>query len=384
MPRHGRDPFHPSLFAPTEVPAGVVYRPRIRPVQPTASVITSPESDLSRLLNDLIRRSHLIQLATSRLDEGGWSLIATEMGRFFARGGVATLTVGRLFELPRAGTLELLAWRAATRTALERGLQFWARVTDGARVLFWPRFLGNMALFDAGSALHALSGSAPLTERALGRTSGQGRCDATLHLTASDPEWAGGDVELEEKAICAAAIHPIYGFFNGETRATPASILELTPARVAQALRAISAIMEWIAEVAGPGLDPAGLEAQLLRRLAEEAEEAPTADVTFPSASPERGALALDAAARPLLEACIESGAAMLFRMPQPRFDFRATVEIDPEAKNRLRLAGLPPSRLVTLLRRGRIRLREPFTLVQHGPHTVRVVPLPPPATPRA
>jgi hypothetical protein len=355
-------------------------------VQPTASVITSSESDLSRLLNDLIRRSSLIQLATSRLDEGGWGLLAAEMDRFFARGGVATLLVGRLFELPRPGSLEPAAWRAATRTALERGLPFWARVTEGARVLFWPRFLGNLALLDAGNALHALTGSAPLTERALARSGGQGRCDATLHLTASDPEWAGGDLELEEKAICAAAIHPVYGFFNGETRAAPASILELTPARVAQALSALSRLVEWATEAgAEQGMDPASLEASLLRRLAEEAEDALTADVTFPSAFSNEGIVSLDAAARPLLESCLESGDALLLRMPLTRFDFRATVEIDTKAKNRLRLTGVPPSRLATLLRRGRIHPGEPFTLVQEGPRTVRVVPLPsPPANPRA
>jgi hypothetical protein len=273
MRRGPQAPFHPSLFAPTEVPAGEPYRPRLRPVQSTASVHTTSDADLAQLLNDLIRRSVLAQVAVSRLDEGGWGLIEAEMGRFFTRGGVATLVVGRLFDLPRAPGVEAAAWRAAARPALERGLRFWARVTEGAAVLFWPRFHGNLFLFDAGGALHALVGSSPLTERAMRRSGSEGRCDVSLHLTAADPEWAAGDVELEERAATAAALYPFYGFFNGELpRKGPDRPYELTPTRVAQALAGLDRALEALREAStAPGADAAAMEARLLRVLAEEA-----------------------------------------------------------------------------------------------------------------
>jgi hypothetical protein len=377
MPRSPRVPFHPSLFAPAEVPAGEAYRPRLRPVQPTASVHTTSNADLAQLLNDLIRRSVLAQVAVSRLDEAGWGLIEAEMGRFFARGGVATLMVGRLFDLPRAAGVDPAAWRAAARPALERGLRFWARVTAGAVVCFWPRFHGNLSLFDAVGALHALVGSSPLTERALRRSSGDGRCEVSLHLTAADPEWATGEMELEERAAMAAALYPFYGFFNGELpRKGPDRPYELTPVRVAQALAALDHAVEVALEAgAAPGADAVAVEARLLRTLAEEAEDEPFAEVVLQADTLDAGTLLLGAAARPLLQECAEGGDPVLFRMPQPRFDFRATVQANGRgAAARFALTGVPPSRVTALLRRAYLRPGDPLTLVQQGPRTIRVL----------
>jgi hypothetical protein len=340
-------------------------------------VHASSDADLAQLLNDLIRRSVLAQVAVSRLDEGGWGLIEAEMGRFFARGGVATLMVGRLFDLPRAAGLEPAAWRAAARPALERGLRFWARVTEGAPVFFWPRFHGNLFLFDAVGALHALVGSSPLTERALRRSSADGRCDVSLHLIAADPEWAGGDVGLEERAASAAAIYPFYGFFNGELpRKGPDRPQELTPARVAQALGDVGRALEVaLAATAAPGADACAVEAHLLRALAEEAADEPSAEVSLQSEDPEAGTLWIGAAARPLLQPCAEAGAPVLFRMPQSRFDFRATVQASVRgAAGRFVLTGVPPSRVAALLRRAHLRPVDTVTLVQQGPRTFRIV----------
>lgn len=377
MRRGPHVPFHPSLFAPAELPAGEPYRARLRPVQPTASVHASSDADLAQLLNDLIRRSVLAQMAVSRLDEGGWGLIEAEMGRFYARGGVTTLMVGRLFDLPRAAGVEPAAWRAAARPALERGLRFWARVTEGAAVFFWPRFHGNLFLFDANGALHALVGSAPLTERAMRRSGADGRCDVSLHLIAADPEWAGGDVELEERAATAAAIYPFYGFFNGELpRKGPDRPHELTPARVAQALGDVSRAVELALEAAAaPGADACAVEAYLLRALAEEAPDEPFAEVSLQSEDPVAGTLLLGAAAGPLLQECAEAGAPVLFRMPQPRLDFRATVQANRRgAAARFAVTGVPPSRVAALLRRAHLRPVDSVTLVQQGPRTFRIV----------
>jgi hypothetical protein len=318
-----RAPFHPSLFPPGEVPPGREYRPRLRPVQPTAAVLAGATAEVAQLLNNLLRCSILAQIAVSRVDEGGWGLIQRELGPFFARGGVMTLVVGRLFDLPRIAGAESAAWRGAARQALERGLAFWGSVAEEVRVLFWPRFTGNLYFFDAVGTLHALVGSAPLSDRALRRNGADGRCDVSLHLTASDPEWAAGELELEERAATAAALHPVYTFFNGELprqgaggiRAAGPPPQEVTPDRVAQALADLPRAVDWLAEAsAAPGADAAGLEALLLRRLAEEGADPPCAHLAFrlDARHPER--LTLDDAAAPLLDP-VAGGA---LRTPRP------------------------------------------------------------------
>jgi hypothetical protein len=64
----------------------------------------------------------------------------------------------------------------------------------------------------------------------------------------------------------------------------------------------------------------------------------------------------------------------LLVRMPQPRFDFRATARA---AEGGYLLTGVPPSRLASLIRRGHLRMIEPVTLVPEGPRTCRLIPLP-------
>lgn len=373
MARPPRAPFHPSLFSPGEVPPGREYRPRLRPVQPAGAVIPGATAEIAQLLNRLFQCSVLAQIAVSRVDEGGWNLIEKEIGRFYARGGVLTLIVGRLFDLPRLVGTAPAGWRDGARAALERGLRFWTGVAEEARVIYWPRFAGNVYFFDATGALHALVGSAPLTERALRRNGGEGRCDVSLHLTASDPEWAAGGLELEERAASVAALHPIYTFFNGEpTGRSPDSAHELIPARLAHALADPARAAGWLAK-APSIMDTAALEMYLLRRLAEDAPNDPVARVVFEQDDRRPHALALDSAAAPLLEDAAEE-AAVVFRTPQPRFDFRALVHASGTGSSRrFTLTSVPPSRLAALLRHGRLRPGDPFLLARQGPRTFRL-----------
>jgi hypothetical protein len=345
-------------------------------VQPAGAVLATASAEIAPLLNSLLRCSALAQIAVARVDEGGWGLIEAELSRFCARGGVATLTVGRLFDLPRPGSVEPAAWRTAAHAALERGLDFWARVTARTRALYWPRFTGSIYLFDAGGALHALVGSAPLLERALRRDGLEGRCDVTLHLSASDPEWAVGEVELEERATAAAAIHPVYTFFNTDMpRRGPERMVELTADRLAFARGDRARAVEWLVEAAAvPGADSAALEGHLLRRLAEEGPPEPHVHVAFRH-DPERpDTLILDDSAAPLLEEWVETGP-LLFCLGQPRFDFRATLHATGTGEERrYLLRGLPPSRVVSLLRHARLRPVEPLTLLRQGPRTFRLI----------
>jgi hypothetical protein len=249
-------------------------------------------------------------------------------------------------------------------------------VAAQTRVLYWPRLTGSLYLFDAVGALHALVGSAPLSERALRRNGADGRCDVTLHLSASDPEWAAGEVELEERATTVAALHPVYTFFNGELpRLGPERLRELTPDRLVQARGDLARTVDWLAEAAdAPGADSAALESHLLRRLAEEGPEEPHVHVAFQQDRARPDALSLDAAAAPLLEECVEVGP-VLFCLGQPRFDFRATLRAVGSGDDRRYLfSGLPPSRLGILLRHTRLRPVEPLTLVRQGPRTFRLV----------
>lgn len=376
VPRSPRAPFHPSLFSPGEVPQGEAYRPRLRPVQPAGAVLSTASAEIAQLLNSLLRCSALAQIAVARVDEGGWGLIEAELSRFYARGGVAMLIVGRLFELPRPAGAEPSAWRAAARQALERGLAFWERVASETRVLHWPRFTGSLYFFDAVGALHALVGSAPLLERALRRNGAEGRCDVTLHLSASDPEWAAGELELEERAATAAALHPVYTFFNGDLpRRGPERLQELTADRLAFARQDLTRVVESLVEAAtAPGTESAALEALLLRQIVEEGPAEPHVHVAFRHDPDRPECLELDDAAGPLLEEDVEAGP-VLFCLGQPRFDFRATLKgVGAGEERRYRIYGLPPSRLAALLRNARLRPVEPLTLVRQGPRTFRLV----------
>jgi hypothetical protein len=216
----------------------------------------------------------------------------------------------------------------------------------------------------------------PLIERALRRNGAEGRCDVTLHLSASDPEWAAGEVELEERAATAAALHPIYTFFNGELpRRGPERLQELTPDRLGAAREDLARAVEWLAEAADtPTADGAAIESHLLRRLAEEGPAEPHLHVAFQSDPDRPETLILDDAAGPLLEECVEVGP-ILFCLGQPRFDFRATLRATGSGEERrYHLRGLPPSRLAALLRHARLRPVEPLTLVRQGPRTFRLV----------